>query len=811
MVNISKISKNLIIVSLISSLMVFWLGSRYLTDAHGQFSGAMQLQRSVVPERTLFEVARNLDVERSTVQRILTSSTQFDDQLEQLDTVAQNTRLLFNRAHLEIENSRPKKSEKIQYRYSNETVENLLKDLVDRFERISITRSVIISQVYLPPSQRDETMRMQLFDAYVNLIDTVNNLRRKTHALPHENYRGVLSAHDTRDAIWKFGDSVDQITTLIESYLLKTEQSSIDSVNKENLSLRILQQKERANKALLELTDMVQDDIITGNTAMAVSELKMDYENNFYNVVANFSTAIANDITPNLECSAWQRISNNSKAKVQDLIEAAHTNILARAESIERSAGINLMINTLLVLLCGAMAYASFRVAQKVQYEADHDDLTGISNRRKFTQLLEAMLSKTDVLNQERQVLMTIDLNGFKTINDTMGHDIGDKLLSQVARRLKLSISDGMELARMGGDEFAISYTTKDPEAPYNVACHVLNSFEPSFSVGDTSIKIRPSIGYSCYPDDADNIEQLQITSDFAMFNAKQSSGKSIQHYNRQIATQFENRIAIEKDLLAALANDEFELHYQPQFNLDLKRVNAAEALLRWNHPTRGMVSPFQFIEIAENSGLMPAIGDWVFNEACRQAAEWNQIENFQIRIAVNVSVHQITQSNFVAKVVDTMQRNNVSAEHLELEITESSFMFDLDEIVKSLERLKKLGLKIALDDFGTGYSSLSQLQALPLDTLKVDKSFISKLDAASGSTKSVTETIASIARIYDLETVAEGVETTEQLLEVNKLGINVAQGYFYSRPLPKEQVIEAVARINLQALHEGSEQQKAA
>jgi len=209
------------------------------------------------------------------------------------------------------------------------------------------------------------------------------------------------------------------------------------------------------------------------------------------------------------------------------------------------------------------------------------------------------------------------------------------------------------------------------------------------------------------------------------------------------------------------------------------------------------MVPPNHFIEIAEECGLMPAIGEWVMNEACRQAAVWNNVENLDIRVAVNVSVHQITQPDFVQKVLRHMQRHEISAEFLELELTESVLISDVDWIIQSLSQLKKHGLRIALDDFGTGYSSLSQLQTLPLDTLKIDRSFISNLDEKTPGVESVTATIASIAHAYGLETVAEGIETVGQLNTVANLGINVAQGYYFSKPLPKEELVETVLSIN--------------
>ena len=282
------------------------------------------------------------------------------------------------------------------------------------------------------------------------------------------------------------------------------------------------------------------------------------------------------------------------------------------------------------------------------------------------------------------------------------------------------------------------------------------------------------------------------------MFSAKQSGRKTIQPYDREIAAKFENRISVENDLVVAIENDELELEFQPQFDLMRNQANAVEALVRWQHPTRGRVPPTEFIGVAEETGLMPSIGAWVLNEACRQVAVWNIEQGQQIRVAVNVSVYQVMQNEFVQDVINTIERHKISASWLELEITESVVMADIKWIVRCLNELKAYGVRIALDDFGTGYSSLNQLQQLPLDTLKIDRSFIQGLGDESERMNSVTATIASIADIYGLETVAEGIETEKQLLEVIKLGIDVAQGYYYSKPLPKDDVIAAIDQINL-------------
>jgi diguanylate cyclase (GGDEF)-like protein len=800
MLNLSKISTNILLASVASSLMVVWLGSRFVSDAHTQFAGALQLQQSIAPETKLFEVADSLDAEQAQVQNILISSIGRDGEIAKLNDLARETRFLFAEAKEETLASRRDASESAHYRYSDESIESLLDNLEDKFKRKALMSSVITSQIYRPIESRDDTIRMRLFDAHTDTIAAVNNLRKRTFGLLGENYHGVLADQEVKDALWNFKSSINQTTNLVISYLAKAEKSALETLNRENLSLRVLQLEARAEQSLTDLTDMVQGKIIIGLTAEAVNQLNETYNKEINPLLKNIKLSVNGNTELTIDRSKWQLAVDNTKSKLDILTDLAIAKTHSRVDSIQNRAIKSLAINALLVLAYIGVIYFSFRVAKKIQHQADHDHLTGLTNRRKFSEILQSRINKTDTNNHYGLVLMTMDLNGFKTINDTMGHSAGDTVLIEVAERLKSVATDNMSLSRLGGDEFGVCFTIQNSQQPLQIVSRITEAFEPLFAVYKNRVKLGVSIGYSVYPKDATSIEQLQITSDFAMFCAKQSGTKSIQPYNSEIAAQFEHRISIEKDLRSAIANNELELYYQPQFNLDSNKVDAAEALIRWNHPTRGMVPPFEFIEIAEECGLMPEIGAWVIEEACRQLAVWNNRGDITVRLAVNVSVHQITQPEFVELVLHTMDRYQVSPKLLELEITESVIISDIDLIVNSLRRLKAHGLRIALDDFGTGYSSLSQLQALPLDTLKIDRSFISQLDETSSSVKSVTETIVAIAKTYGLETVAEGIETTTQLDEVIRLGINVAQGYHYSKPLPKNEFIDSVAAINAQA-----------
>ena len=797
MLNISKSSKNLIFVSFIFSGMVFWLGSHYLSDALTHFSSSLSLQRSVSPEKTLFEISKSLDHQRTAVQRILIESQNFSDDRGLLSDLSHNTKKLFDQVRSEIVPADSEHSSKLHHRYGKDSLETLLQEFDDSFKRMSITSSILVRQVYLPLAARDEGIRMKLFDAYSDLVKSVDEIRKTNHGLPDKDYIDVLSAHDKKNVIWELSESINQISTLLEGYLLLIQNSPDATMNKENLELRILQQHERAQQALSYLTQLTQNNDNAGISRDAVLEVS-----NQYNAVFRLETEKTLLINPHKinvakSLASWKIVSKQTKDQVQQLVDAALSNTISTAESIRLRARMNFLSSLLIVLFCVVMGYVTYRIARRVQHQADFDQLTDLPNRRYFQDELESLFRKTNITRNEKLVLMTLDLNGFKTINDTLGHIAGDQLLKQVSERLRSVADDSKAIARMGGDEFAISYRFEQADQPYQFACKLREVFNAPFNLEDSLAEVDTSIGYSIYPDDASTVIELQKTSDFAMYNAKQSGRMAITAFNQEIANQFEKRTMIERDLPFAIENNELELYYQPQISLDYDEVYSVEALIRWNHPQRGLISPVEFVGIAEECGLMPALGDGVLNEACRQSAEWNNTQNLSIRVAVNVSVHQITQADFVENVLNAVKRHSLPTEFLELEITESVVMSDVDWIVKCLNRIKDHGIKIALDDFGTGYSSLNQLQALPLDTLKIDRSFISRIDDDSISTRSITATIASIAEIYGLETVAEGIETAQQLSEVRRLGIDVAQGYYYSKPVMKDEVADVIANID--------------
>ncbi len=793
-IDVSKISKNLIAVSLISTVLVVLLGSRYLSDAHTEFNGATQLQRSVQPESLLFQISNNLDRERAAIQTTLIRSSAYFEDLGTIKEITSERNALFAQMRNAIVKYRTVASTRNQDLNRDKSIDLIFSELEDKLKRISASRFVIMGQTFRQVSQRDENVRMQQFDVYANLNETFNRLRKLIRTYPEKNHTDVIIAHEIKDAIWTINDSINQSSTLIASFLLKHQLTNDESLNTGNLSLRILQQHERAKNALAYLEVIEETNTVQDSTSTALSKLKKQYRSIFSVEASRLIQSSPSRELLNEKRSQWEDISKSTKSLVAELQNVALQNTLKRSELFKSRATRNLIFNAGLVALCMLMAFATFRISRKIQHQADHDELTNLPNRRFFNETLDTLFKNTDTGRDEKLVLMSLDLNGFKSINDNMGHGVGDELLIQVAQRLTLIDHSHMVIARVGGDEFSIAYKSESNEDPYHLACQLSDLFDRAFTIDDAVVTIDGSIGYSVYPTDASNIKELQKASDFAMFDAKKAGNKTIQAYDQEIAKEFENRVLIERDLLDALENNGFELYYQPQIALDTCYTSSVEALIRWNHPKRGMVAPDEFIGVAEETGLMPAIGQWVMNEACRQAAEWNNILKIPVRVAVNVSVHQISHPEFVQDVFNTIERHSLSAEHLEIEITESAVMKDIEWVIKSLNALKGYGIRIALDDFGTGYSSLSQIQELPLDTLKIDRSFIAKL---GGEMKSVTATIASIAKIFDLETVAEGIETEDQLAEVNKLGIDIAQGYYYSKPVPRHEVMDSIATIN--------------
>lgn len=421
---------------------------------------------------------------------------------------------------------------------------------------------------------------------------------------------------------------------------------------------------------------------------------------------------------------------------------------------------------------------------QQIAHMAVHDALTGLPNRTLFRDRLQREVARAERQSSSFAVL-ALDLDGFKAVNDALGHPAGDALLHAVARRLTESIRDNDTVARLGGDEFAIILSGLDqPQTASAAAQRVIEAVNRPFSLEDRSVSVGLSVGIALGQAGLD-AEALFKNADVALYRSKAAGRNTFRFYEPGMDAAVAARNALELDLRDAIARGEFRLHYQPIVNLSTDATGGFEALLRWPHPRRGTVPPAEFIPLAEETGLIVPLGAWVVREACREAASWPG----DLRIAVNVSALQLQRPGLEETIVSALACSGLVPQRLELEITESVLIGDSDSAIACLHRLRALGVRIALDDFGTGYSSLSYLRRFPFDKIKIDRSFVQGI--ADPDTAAIVQAIVSIGERLGTAITAEGVETSEQLDQVRREGCTEVQGYYYSKPLPAAQASE--------------------
>jgi diguanylate cyclase (GGDEF)-like protein/PAS domain S-box-containing protein len=427
---------------------------------------------------------------------------------------------------------------------------------------------------------------------------------------------------------------------------------------------------------------------------------------------------------------------------------------------------------------------AARAMTEQIAHSAEHDFLTGLPNRL----LLNDRVSQAIALAKRHSYLLAVlflDLDGFKHINDSLGHSTGDKLLQSVGERLVSCVRGVDTVSRQGGDEFVMLLPAIEKAEDAAIAARrMLQSVVEVHTVEGRDLYVTGSIGVSVYPTDGPDAETLIKNADTAMYQAKENGRQGYQFFEPAMNVRAVERQSIEESLRRAMERKEFVLHYQPKINLKTGAITGAEALIRWIHPTRGVVSPAQFIPVAEDCGLILPIGDWVLREACAQAREWVDAGLSGMSIAVNVSAMQFQHEGFLKGVFEILEQTGFDPTCLEVEVTESALMKRAEFTASILQTLRASGIKVAIDDFGTGYSSLSYLRKFPLDALKIDQSFVRQITKTPNET-TIVSAIISMARSLKLRTVAEGVETVEELVFLQAHECDEAQGYYFGRPMP--------------------------
>ncbi|MDH4133277.1 MAG: EAL domain-containing protein, partial [Gammaproteobacteria bacterium] len=426
----------------------------------------------------------------------------------------------------------------------------------------------------------------------------------------------------------------------------------------------------------------------------------------------------------------------------------------------------------------------------RLVYLANYDALTELPNRQLFSQRLARLLEEAEQRDRLVAVLF-VDLDRFKTINDSLGHEAGDELLKVVARRLNETLRPGDILARTGGDEFVLALSNvAHVDDVARIASRMLSRLAPAITIGGRELFVTPSIGITLYPFDDRRGEQLLRNADTAMFQAKERGGNTFCFYTAELNARAERQLTLETGLRHALKRGELHLLYQPQVDVRTGALLGAEALLRWQHPEWGLILPSEFIPLAEETGLILPIGEWVLEQACAQAQAWREAGHGELRVAVNLSGRQLPEKTLIDSIETLFGKFPHARGMLEVEITESILMQDLEETAAVLEGLTRLGIRVAMDDFGTGYSSLSYLKRLPIDALKIDQSFVRDI-TVDADDAAIVQAVIAMARHLDIQVLAEGVETAEQLAFLQRHGCDSMQGYFVSRPLPAAQFSE--------------------
>ena len=436
-------------------------------------------------------------------------------------------------------------------------------------------------------------------------------------------------------------------------------------------------------------------------------------------------------------------------------------------------------------------------IQQRIQHLAYHDNLTGLPNRSLLQDRLAHSIARAERSNRKVAVLF-IDLDNFKNINDTLGHDVGDELLRQVSRRLSECVRLEDTIARQGGDEFIVLLDSlEDGRGASVVAQKILNSLRAAFILSGTESHVSGSVGIALYPEDGRDAQTLMKNADTAMFHGKGLGKNTYQYFTAQMNIAVKRRMTLESALRRAVMQKDFVLNYQPQINLESGEIIAVEALVRWKTEDSGTVMPGDFIPLAEETGLINEIGEWVLREGCRQAQEWQGMGLPKRRMAINLSARQFSDRGFLDMVTRVLAETGLDPACLELEITESQVMRQTEGMIMLLNKLSEMGVQLAIDDFGTGYSSLSYLKRLPIQKLKIDQSFVRDITVDPNDT-AIVVAIINMAKSLDLETIAEGVETAGQLALLRSKGCRIGQGFYFSAPVRAEVLYPLLKQNNL-------------
>jgi len=785
---------NLLLINLVVIGLIFWLAVSFLHIAATQRKEAKLLQGSMDAERAISEASEALNIEGRRFNQQLHSSRNLSGRhLEKLNDATLVTDKSLEASTVRIKHLVTREGFIDKIPASEESLRDLFESLKLHRSELPEKRSFALAQAAGNQVASDIKAHMRLRSQHNLIQEKLVSLASSLNYLPSQDAASVSIYQTLMNQILIINVDLARKYLALSDVIAGTSDTSVADIRllDEKIQQRLehlirLSQASNRAEELLPLASMVQ----------------RYYQENYLRTARELSRSKYSSTAASFTQEDWLIVSSELSRLINKLASSTHDSIEVLANiSAERSTR-NFFIDIILVALCFMITAASVLISRRMKQHAYQDGLTQLANRLNFeSTLLEATTS-----NSQSHAVIFLDLDGFKAINDNYGHAVGDELLIEVATRLKAMCRSTDLLARLGGDEFSVLLRDIESSAAVErLASRLVNAIEEVVSIRDLNLKVGASAGVCISPEDCEGGVDLLRNADIAMYHAKtnksENAGK-VFRFNQDMAANYQERLVLEQDLKRAFENREFHMVYQPKVCTQTGKVLSVEALLRWTHPERGLVSPVVFIPVAEETGLMGRIGQWVLNESCREIAQLQKQGLNDMQVAVNISAQQFGDQHFVDRVQDALRTHDLEYSNLTLEVTESIVMNDIERVIQMLKQLQSLGIDIAVDDFGTGYSSLQYLQELPLNTLKIDRAFIIALDNHAPDC-SVANSIVQMAALFSLETVAEGVETLEQERMVRSLGVHHIQGYRYSKPVSAHElpgVVEKIAQMGAES-----------
>ena len=790
MKSILTIRGNLVLINIVVIGLILWLAISFLHVAITQRNDAVRMQRNINTERTIFQTNKILAQERDLFFDYLQSSGSPNaEQVKQLESASLESDVMLSKMIAQITQQTVKDT---VFKHMP-TTRSVLREQLDELQRntakLTASRKQSLAQSSLPVNVRDNSVKSELFENQTDIIESVVSLAKSLKYLPNTDSAAIAHYNELINEVLVLNVDLARMSTALNQGVMTDTSATADK----HLQIAVLNQQIERQLDRLLLTVQATDN--SSQLALIGIEARRVYQENYLRIYEGFHVDAASQIRDEISYSDLRMILAHVSTVTTQLADATHSSIEGLVEEYASRAYRNLVIDIFLVVLCFAISVASVALNRRIKRYAFHDTLTQLHNRLSF----ESALKDFSMSGSCMQAVIFIDLDRFKSINDNYGHAVGDLLLLEVASRLEEACGSKYVLARLGGDEFAV-FVDDVPSAVHieKMASDMVNAIKDNYDIRDLSLNVGASAGVSVSPLDCKCGIELLRNAEIAMYHSKATKISSVFRFNQTMADSYRERLHLEADLRKGVRNNEFQLVYQPKVCTDSGHIKGVEALLRWSHPERGFVSPAQFIPVAEDNGLMGAIGHWVLNEACREIALLRSTTHQRLQVAINISAQQFGDNEFVDSVFGALDKYGLDPECLELEVTESIVMTDVERVIAMLKLLKESGISIAIDDFGTGYSSLQYLQKLPLNTLKIDRAFITELDNHDPDS-SVANSIVQLAKLFNLETVAEGVETVDQDEKIRSLGVHHIQGYFYSRPVSAKELPAVIDHLREQ------------